>query len=320
MNKSLKSSLNLTVCALCEQKKRLHRSHIIPQFVFDWLKETSADGHIRGAYEINKRAQDGLKPELLCGDCEGLFSKWEKQFAENIFVPVHNDSKSCSYGTWMEKFIVSVSWRVLTYYNFKGLLTPSLPNDAREALLRWREFLLGSKSNPGPFEQHVLLTGSLQGRRIPFAPPTMNRYLHRAVDFDVYDDPKANRIIVYSKLGRIILLGFIKVPDPNKWRGTKVRVKSGFLTNKYQETEIREESGFLVDTRNEFKIPVYLVNQIMYRARLMDECLKELVPNQKENINKATDKDRSRVYNSEHMRALAQDYMLFGKAAFDGDK
>ena len=46
---------------------------------------------MRSLLSPNLRIQDGVKKKLLCGDCELLFSIYEKQFAENIFIPYHND-------------------------------------------------------------------------------------------------------------------------------------------------------------------------------------------------------------------------------------
>ena len=105
-------------CALCNRDTELSLSHIIPKFVFSWFKE-SAPSAMRGIDEPNKRLQDGEKQYLLCSDCEGLFSSWEKTFCEDIFLPLHNNqsqNSSIGYGHWALKFAVSVSWRVLMYY------------------------------------------------------------------------------------------------------------------------------------------------------------------------------------------------------------
>jgi hypothetical protein len=62
---------------------------------------------------------------LLCGECEGRFSTWERHFAEQIFKPVHaaeHTPLSLTYrGEWMLKFCVSVSWRVFTVVDRKGV-------------------------------------------------------------------------------------------------------------------------------------------------------------------------------------------------------
>jgi hypothetical protein len=72
-------------CRLCGATKELQESHILPGFVFRWMKATSATGYLRFGQQPNLRVQDGLKLLLLCGDCEGRFNHWETQFANKIF-------------------------------------------------------------------------------------------------------------------------------------------------------------------------------------------------------------------------------------------
>ena len=79
------------LCKLCEKDADLQLSHIIPKFVFAWLKET-VPGGIRSNRVPNRRIQDGEKDYLLCRDCEQIFSVWEKQFCEHIFIPLHSSS------------------------------------------------------------------------------------------------------------------------------------------------------------------------------------------------------------------------------------
>ncbi len=35
-----------SICKLCESKFKLHESHIIPRFIYKWLKKTSKTGHL----------------------------------------------------------------------------------------------------------------------------------------------------------------------------------------------------------------------------------------------------------------------------------
>ena len=44
-------------CLLCHETRELRRSHIIPKFVSDWQKASSATGYIRNAKAINVRFQ-----------------------------------------------------------------------------------------------------------------------------------------------------------------------------------------------------------------------------------------------------------------------
>jgi hypothetical protein len=67
-------------CRLCGAVKELQESHILPGFVFRWMKETSATGYLRSRQQPNLRVQDGLKLHFLCADCERRFNQWETQF------------------------------------------------------------------------------------------------------------------------------------------------------------------------------------------------------------------------------------------------
>jgi hypothetical protein len=66
-------------CRLCSETKELRESHILPGFVYRWMKETSATGYLRFGQQPNVRVQDGLKLHLLCGDCEQRFNQWETE-------------------------------------------------------------------------------------------------------------------------------------------------------------------------------------------------------------------------------------------------
>ena len=76
------------VCELCGKQADLLQSHVIPAFVFKWLKQA---GHIRYAETPNRRSQDGPKRDWLCRECEDLFNSFETPFAGQIFHPYNND-------------------------------------------------------------------------------------------------------------------------------------------------------------------------------------------------------------------------------------
>ena len=63
-------------------------------------------------------------------------------------------------------------------------------------------------------------------------PPNINRYILRTVDIDtVHSGDKA--AYVYSKMGRIVLVGFIEMPHPREWKGSKLHVKKGVFGSKH---------------------------------------------------------------------------------------
>ena len=168
-------------CALCTKQTELQESHIIPKFVFNWLKD-STPGAIRSNQSPNVRIQDGLKKALLCPECEQLFSSWEKIFCERIFLPLHGSASAKTayhYCSWALKFAVSVSWRVLTYFQQMHDLShfsESQRETALQALQTWREFLLGELPNPAQFEHHILPVDAVERYSGLKISPFLNRY------------------------------------------------------------------------------------------------------------------------------------------------
>lgn len=75
-------------CAMCGQVKKLCESHIIPKFFGNYIKKNSPSGGLRNPNDVNKRKQDIYKENLLCKDCEEIFSKLETYFQKNIFSKV----------------------------------------------------------------------------------------------------------------------------------------------------------------------------------------------------------------------------------------
>lgn len=216
------------ICRLCGNSAELQISHVLPAFVFKWLKK---GGPIRKSSQIDQRVQDGEKHAWLCRLCEELFCDWETRFANNIFHPsTQNRTLDISYGDWLLKFCVSVSWRTLQ------LIIEQRPIDhfsseqrekAHRALAVWAEFLRGERKHPGEFEQHLIQFAPLSNLfGIPF-PPNINRYLMRNVEIDAASSQQT--AFVFSKLGPFGLIGFIQLDRPGAWKNTRVRLRGGAL-------------------------------------------------------------------------------------------
>jgi hypothetical protein len=67
-------------CALCLLKKELQNSHIIPEFLYDSLYDEKHRYHVLSTYTTDRKkmSQKGVREYLLCSDCEGRISKWER--------------------------------------------------------------------------------------------------------------------------------------------------------------------------------------------------------------------------------------------------
>src|SRR5271169_2274152 len=101
-------------CYLCQSDSDLQSSHILPAFVYRWLRESSGNSPIRATTAPNLRVQDGIKRYWLCAACEERFSRFETAFANNLFYPYLDASaRPFQYSRWLLQFCTSVSWRVL---------------------------------------------------------------------------------------------------------------------------------------------------------------------------------------------------------------
>ena len=288
-------------CALCAQSSDLQASHIIPSFVFHWLRDSSATGHIRFSETPNMRVQDGWKPRMLCRDCEQRFAVWEKAFAENCFVPIlKEDVQQIRYRPWMLKFATSVSWRVLcAFMAIDGLL--GFPEhqvaSANKALNEWGRFLLDERPHPGRHEQHMFLVDVIESASVPNMPANLGRYLARAIE--VYVAHTNDSVISYAKMGQFVLFGFIAMPNPRRWKGTKLNANKGIFG--VQDIEI----------------PPVIGDFMMDRARVTATKYSKISGPQHDKIRKSFERDLDRAAKSGSFRAMHHDVLLFGKEAFE---
>lgn len=288
-------------CYLCRNERTLAESHVIPKFVYRWLKKTSP-GAIRSSEEIDKRVQDGYKDYLLCCDCEKRFNDWETTFANQIFHPFHSGSLQTfryPYQEWALKFAVSVSWRVLIYHQHKDLLA-HLSTEQLKILERaerlWRRFLLDQEPHPARFEQHLLPMEVLEGHTDPGLSPFFNRYILRTVGMDVASDNEF--VLTYAKMGKLLLFGFINAPEAKKWEGTKIHARKGEISN------------------TTFRVPTWIMEYINERATLVGEGFTRLSKAQREKTNQVFDRDSNVLMNLEYFRAIGQDLAFSGEAAY----
>lgn len=283
-------------CKLCCQQDDLKKSHIIPKFIFNWLKETSATGKLRFGQEINKRVQDGLKLHWLCHNCEKKFSELERYFANKIFYPLLNDTNTVHYNDKLLKFAVSVSWRVLYYFieNAKmNHLGPELSKNANKALSHWRTFLLDETESPKKYEQHFYnFTGEIKNDTD--STKNLHRYLQRSVEIDVMSNNK-NTAFVYIKLPGFLLIGYINLINSGKWRKTRICVNDG----KIQPMN--------------YDLPCELWDIVKEKSRKSNNLLNSISQSQKDKINNAYRKNPEKVIKSETIKSLVKDLNLFGK-------
>lgn len=288
----------MALCGLCQKNAVLRRSHIIPAFVFRWLRETSATGYLRSGMNPHKRVQDGLKAPMLCDDCEQRFSRLERQFANEIFYPIQrNKVEEVAYGRWFLKFCVSISWRILTYATQQDPLShfsEEQQREARAALERWAQFLVDEVQHPGRFEQRLTLLGAIESVSGPGFPPNANRYFMRAAEMDVAASKTS--AFTYAKFGPFALFGMIEAGE--RWEGAKINANEGTVGPK------------------DYKLPHSIFDYWANRARKHNAMYREISQGQQDKLEAAILKNPERFLNSGTFEAMARDVNMFGDSAF----
>lgn len=287
-------------CKLCGRKGTLEESHIVPKFIYRWIKKSSASGYLRFANSPNKRTQDGIKEYWLCSSCEDIFEKWETQFSGELFYPyLQNSSFNGTYKDWMLKFSVSLTWRALTYIKDThgiGFFSEEMKQHAIKAEERWRAFLLGEISGIGKYEQHLVLLDAIESHTMQSLPPAMNRYIIIASDIDAVTD--SSEAFIYCKLPKMVFFGFININNPLEWEGTKLHFRKG-------------KFGQMRSV-----IPSSIGDYMMGQAEKMGGALSAISEKQEDVIKKALMKDIEKTACSASFEAMKYDVKHSGRKAF----
>ncbi|MCS6286886.1 MAG: hypothetical protein H8K08_15805 [Nitrospira sp.] len=290
-------------CKLCGVDSILRLSHILPAFAIRWLRESSGGGHIRVSSSPNVRIQDGLKLYWLCDSCEDLLGKTETAFSNKLFYPYTERIQSeFRYENWLLHFCVSLSWRVLEYHRVNTTLEGYSHEEIKQidkARTVWKEFLQGKRPHPGVYRQHLIPFEEIRSFTFPVedVSPWIHRYLLRAIDMDLLRGKTTN--VVYSKLGRFIILGFIREDHPSRWQGAQVRAKKG-----------------TIEPRN-YKLPIQFFRYINERANKITRAMLDISPRQQAKIDESLRENKERFIASDQFLAMQSDAQLFGIAAFD---
>ncbi|PWY54117.1 hypothetical protein DGG96_16995 [Legionella qingyii] len=286
--------MNIGICRLCNQKGELRESHIVPKLIFRWLIRTSATSYLRFGTQINKRVQDGLKLYWLCSDCECKLCTWETYFSNKIFRPLRHVDH-VSYNNNFLKFAVSLSWRVLKYFQELGGLNDfddKIVKASDQALLNWKEFLFNNNKNPGGYEQHLYnFIGEVSSAHSEL-PVNINRYLQRSVEIDV--QASKNIAFVYTKLPGLLCIGYIKLNDSKPWRKTRICVHNGRIEPM------------------EYSIPLELWDIIKQKAEESQVLQKSISEKQQDKIKQDYLDNIQEANKSGTIEALSKDINLFG--------
>jgi len=285
-------------CKLCGSVGDLKLSHFIPKFVGRWVKETSATGFIRLSRDINKRSQDIVKDYWLCGDCEQLFSGWEREFANKIFYPfVKCETDTAIYGDWLAKFCASISWRTLSYMRHLNERGDSEQGRKEERVLSGlADFILGKKTNPGIYEQHLFPLEPIETTSAK-VPANINRYFLRNMHMDILASD-TGELMVYTKFPKFIVLGLAGHSQSKLMRASKVSISGGKISPK------------------SYYLPDGFAQYMFEKAKKVTEFYKSMAPAQHDMIKKTLMKAPDRAASSGTFEAFRHDIEMFGRKAF----
>jgi hypothetical protein len=234
-------------CHLCKQEKKIIESHIIPKFVYRWMKE-SGTGRFRQAKSFNTPIQDGIKTELLCSECDKEFGKREEWFLNNIFngYIIRNESEF-ENSIKLKYFAISVLWRVLILFLFDGnkyMYVQEL-EDAEE---EWRNYLF--KNIPLKKYNKIHLIFVPEDLTIEGKLKNIYTYFHRAVDVEIAENE--SKSIVYSKFSRFLLIGEIAGINSTEYINTNIMNDKKIIPSKQQFLD-NDIIGFMLDRASSIK-------------------------------------------------------------------
>jgi len=177
----------------------------------------------------------------------------------------------------------------LSHYSEKQRMT------ALKALVVWKRFLLGELPHPGRFEQQLGTVDVIKNHSGPQISPFLNRYLSRSVHMDVICSQTS--AMVYTKMGRIIIIGNIQV-DTKRWKGTILHVSKGLIMQK------------------DYRLPQYIAEYWNYKANEVAESLSTVSPKQKQIIRDNIIKNADKWASADFFRGMQYDVYHSGKNAF----
>ncbi|KQM77901.1 hypothetical protein ASE74_15995 [Pedobacter sp. Leaf216] len=266
-------------CQLCKKETVLELSHLIPKFIFRWIKETGT-GYMRTSDNFNKRIQDGFKDYFLCADCEDLFCEDENYFAKNIFLPVVNrDVAVLEYDHRFYGCVVSIFWRVLKY----TILAEEKDQAFYPALCalekEWRLGLLSQGWNREDNRLH-LLSGvdivTVVAEDPVEVPDKMIQYMGRMVDAGIADSD--TKCMLFLKIPRFLFIYQLFGFDGADFISTCIRPEGGYYDRGSAKIADTDVAGFFLG-----------------RAKMVEKMFSGMSPGQREKTQKFSDEKRNEV-------------------------
>lgn len=290
IDKNNKSKKN--ICFLCRKKRKLMVSHITPKFVTNWIKKTSITKGLRRTDNINQRLEDGVKIRLLCDECEAKFSKYESNFAEKIFYPCMKGDKSFKIDEKINKFVSSISWRILVSLVKKEELGEKELNEYLRIEKKLRDYLLDRVKNP--YDNYLFFFSE----KLNFKKPTKEYFWYIDRASHMYWIISEDLTFVYFSFPKMFFVTQVKPSDysfggkilfGDKEVGFAVDGKSNLITEK---GEINKDNLTFLPQTEEFLIK--MANPIS--SPMTDE--------QQEKLGSLMEKNKGRILKSESFKTF----------------
>ncbi len=237
--KSSKTKRVTGECKLCGRFGELEAGHIIPAFVFRYIRETGLiqGGGLRFVEQPNKVVQDGDKRHWFCKACEGKFSKDEQKFYEKIFKPTNEGHQpQLDYGPELLRFCVSLSWRTLLRYqeidHDETERRPVSELDEKDqklitkAEMEWKDYLNGNGRSSEKFVHHIAIMGKIDSLPLDMS-VGINKYIQRAPHQAILS--LKTGVVIFTKLPGIFIFGIIRDDEAWLWNRTQVLSSGGTL-------------------------------------------------------------------------------------------
>lgn len=267
-------------CRLCGLEKPLRKSHIIPKFVNQYIKDNSLTGYLRQSGNINQRVQDGLKVDLLCQDCELKFSKWEGQFAKIFFQ--HNKLAKkrkqalvkIVYDSTLISFIVSLFWRAIVATKITENISSENFLRIKDLKQQWLEFLNGKRKDWGKCEFYFVLFDYIDPKYLSSLPLHFDAYLFNLWEICPYETK--DKLGFFIKLPGMLLLCTIIPSKLPGMKGIKIKNKGKLFPEniKYKSPLI----GQIIIARSEATGNIFNreINQKQH-DKIVDDIIKNLL-------------------------------------------
>lgn len=84
--------MEITICKLCLQPKKLCKSHIIQKSMFQYVNDEKCRSKtLTIDTKIKPLVQNGVKESLLCKECENKFSRYESYLSQTVVAILKQD-------------------------------------------------------------------------------------------------------------------------------------------------------------------------------------------------------------------------------------